>query len=208
MAHSAAQRDFYAPETPAETPAASLNDITSLPYLCSWRTKDSAGVSEAFRSALDNQLQLEEGLRQLKQLTDSAPDSSTPQSSHIVQTLESSSNGLRQFISSIAHPVFFNERINSNGEQRMAQKVFEIPELLERILLSIDMQDIINMRQQSKIIHANIKGSPKLQRRLFLLPDTSSVLQIPKILDGGAHFAVGVVTIPLYSIPSNPGWYV
>jgi hypothetical protein len=93
----------------------------------------------------------------------------------------------------MAHPRFFNERSSSSGEDRVAQRVFEIPELLENVLLHHNnMADIISMRHVSRTIQANVKGSPKLQRSMFLLPQLHSALQLPSVLYNPAGFAVGI----------------
>ena len=52
----------------------------------------------------------------------------------------------------------------------MAAAVFNVPELLESILYYIPMVDLIRSRRVNKALHRLIETSPKLQRKLFLLP--------------------------------------
>lgn len=146
------------------------------------------------RTALDHQIRLDNAIEELKQIehTNSKDLAMSPVHLRIFESIESSLEGLRNFISSMAHPHLFNERSSTNWQHRVAQKVFEIPELLEKILLDTDMRDIIHMRQQSRTIQANIEGSPKLRRRLFILPQPFSSLQLPSLFDNSPFFAIGV----------------
>lgn len=51
-----------------------------------------------------------------------------------------------------------------------AQAVFDIPELLEEILLQLSPTDIIVARYAQKMFAAVVQGSLSLQRRIYLLP--------------------------------------
>lgn len=54
-----------------------------------------------------------------------------------------------------------------------AQAVFDIPELLEAILLELPPTDIMVARYSQRIFAAVIQGSSSLQRRIFLLPSNT-----------------------------------
>lgn len=62
---------------------------------------------------------------------------------------------------------------NSARVAECAQAVFDIPELLETILLELSPTDIIVARYAQKVFAAVIQGSSSLQRRIYLLPSNT-----------------------------------
>jgi hypothetical protein len=56
------------------------------------------------------------------------------------------------------------------GVTSIVATVFNIPELLESILIYVPIVDLITCRRVNKALHRLIETSPALQRKLFLLP--------------------------------------
>ena len=57
---------------------------------------------------------------------------------------------------------------------RLAQKVFDIPELLEWILYSLDLRDLLGVQQINKQFFAAIQGSARIQQRVGWIGDPKS----------------------------------
>ncbi|KAI7159760.1 hypothetical protein KC316_g13614 [Hortaea werneckii] len=51
-----------------------------------------------------------------------------------------------------------------------AEKVFNIPELDEMILMNVDMKTVLLSQRTSRVFHATINSSPRLLRKLWMLP--------------------------------------
>ncbi|KAI7468298.1 hypothetical protein KC357_g6781 [Hortaea werneckii] len=51
-----------------------------------------------------------------------------------------------------------------------AEKAFDNPELLEMILMSVDMKTVLLSQRTSRAFHATINSSPRLLRKLWILP--------------------------------------
>ncbi|KAI6799719.1 hypothetical protein KC363_g2621 [Hortaea werneckii] len=51
-----------------------------------------------------------------------------------------------------------------------AEQAFDIPELLEMILMSVDMKTVLLAQRTSRAFHATINSSPRLLRKLWILP--------------------------------------
>ncbi|KAI7538842.1 hypothetical protein KC331_g10104 [Hortaea werneckii] len=51
-----------------------------------------------------------------------------------------------------------------------AEKVFNIPELHEMILTHVDMKTVLLAQRTSRVFHATINSSPRLLRKLWMLP--------------------------------------
>ncbi|KAI6853000.1 hypothetical protein KC364_g416 [Hortaea werneckii] len=51
-----------------------------------------------------------------------------------------------------------------------AEKTFHIPELLEMILINVDMQTLLLAQRTTRTFHATINTSPRLLRKLWILP--------------------------------------
>ena len=75
--------------------------------------------------------------------------------------------GLDESLRNLLEPIYYNER-RSEGSTA-AQKVFDVPELLELILLHhVTISDVMSVYQVSRGLRDIIDGSSKLQSRLFL----------------------------------------
>lgn len=59
---------------------------------------------------------------------------------------------------------------NAPGTTSVAATVFNVPELMETILLHLPMRDLAAFRRVNKALHRLIETSLPLQRKLFLLP--------------------------------------
>ena len=146
----------------------------AIPYTRSWRNKGVHEVSEAIRDALTQQDKLEGAIARIAHGC---------QAADALESIQSSVRGLRQFLNSLAHPMFFNEKIASIGGYCRAQDVFSIPELLENILHFVEMRDILQMMLVDKNTKLIIQASSKLQRQLSLVGDINSFLDQPFAYD-------------------------
>lgn len=63
--------------------------------------------------------------------------------------------------------------------QRLAERVFCMPELLEHILDFLPVEELVYTFRVNKRFHNAITGSTKLQRRLALEPDPDAHLYVP-----------------------------
>ncbi|GAB1726739.1 hypothetical protein NU195Hw_g6344t1 [Hortaea werneckii] len=55
-----------------------------------------------------------------------------------------------------------------------AQKVFDVPELLELILLNFNVVDLLRLQQVGRQVRDAVKTSKKVQQRMFLIPSGST----------------------------------
>ena len=154
------------------------------PLLPSWLAQDSATLSNGIRSAITHQFDLEGAISKVEKhiLTVATTTGGKGDAQDILASLRASTAGLRHFISSLAHPLLFNERTSSIVAHRRAQEVFEVPELLEMILSFADMKSILCMMQVGRFVISTIRSSSRLQRQLHLSPDIDSFLQVPSLL--------------------------
>lgn len=58
----------------------------------------------------------------------------------------------------------------TNNMPSPAEEVFNIPELHELILTHVDMKTVLLAQRTSRVFHATINTSPRLQRKLWMLP--------------------------------------
>ncbi|KAM3423861.1 hypothetical protein BST61_g1258 [Cercospora zeina] len=71
-----------------------------------------------------------------------------------------------------------------------AERAFHVAELLERILLSLLMKDILLNQRVSKFWKALVKNSPKLQQALFYWPDHETQTWMALDFDGLEYIGV------------------
>lgn len=161
--------------------------------------KDSRDIDQAFRFALGFQAQVDSAIQELKRVQQTAAASSltytTQLQVRLLKSIESSSEGLRNFIGSMVHPRLYHETAAQRFKGSAAERVFGVAELLEMILLYTDMQDIINMRQTNKAIRSwtkSVKAQPNLYRSLFLIPAPKSALRLPSLLNRVPGFEIGI----------------
>lgn len=129
---------------------------------------DSQALQEKYRKLLRDfqTFQIE-----LKTITNG--DSSIAQAS---SNLNSRIDGIGEFIRSQLHPMYFNE-VRAD-DSTIAQRVFDIQEILELILVQADFSSILAMSQVNKDIRGKIEGSSRqLQLKRYLVPETDSQAQ-------------------------------
>ncbi|KAK5127221.1 hypothetical protein LTR85_008583 [Meristemomyces frigidus] len=146
------------------------------PCRISWNEKDTKAVTEALRLALEHERTLGVACSALDRYRDDLP----PEGKDALLTIKASSAGLPHFLSSMAAPTCFNglhSKAIKDGEGGV--HVFNVPELLEHILMFSDTQVILSMLQVCKPIHNTIEGSLKLQRQLGLSAASDSFLASP-----------------------------
>lgn len=93
----------------------------------------------------------------------------------IHEQLQQAANGFGKYLSSHLARKYYNE-IRSD-ESTIANKTFNIPELLELILQHADHTDIVRIAQVSRNIKSIIQASTKLQVRLYLKATSPSAFQ-------------------------------
>ena len=81
-------------------------------------------------------------------------------------SIQSHVSGLREFFHDKLAPEFWND-IKSDT-CTIAQRTFDVPELLEMIIENLDIPDLMNFYQVNRGIRDAIDGSPKLQIKLCL----------------------------------------
>lgn len=59
----------------------------------------------------------------------------------------------------------------SDLERTAAIRTFDLPELLEQILINLSQRELLLTQRVSQAFHQTISASPKLQRALFFSPD-------------------------------------
>ena len=142
------------------------------------------------RSAIKHFFELKQAISKMSRFQDTCYKSAAiyEMQQTNLKSIEASTEGMHDFIASFAHPELFIERSASNGADRVAQKVFNVPELLELILIETDTNTVRTMCEVSQTIRANINGSRQLQRLAFTLADQSGPLRFPSILSGRSEF--------------------
>ncbi|KAK5677499.1 hypothetical protein LTS10_010071 [Elasticomyces elasticus] len=83
--------------------------------------------------------------------------------------------GLDAFFSDFLSPIFYNEKqpLHFKGDTSAAQRVFDLPELLELVLEYVEEVDVLRFHQVNRSARASIDGSPRLQSRLSLRIDST-----------------------------------
>ncbi|KAK5712360.1 hypothetical protein LTR15_011940 [Elasticomyces elasticus] len=94
---------------------------------------------------------------------------------NIMADMETFVQGLDAFFSDFLSPVFYNEKqpLLAMDDTSAAQKVFDLPELLELVLQYVEEVDVLRFHQVNRSARASIDGSPRLQSRLSLRIDST-----------------------------------
>lgn len=88
---------------------------------------------------------------------------------HQLEAMQRNVTGIGNFLSCVVPNKFYTERKHKTST--IAERVLQIPELLDSILEHGNIFDILNMRQTCHQIQGTIDASPRLQTRLFLRPE-------------------------------------
>ncbi|KAK5691510.1 hypothetical protein LTR97_011503 [Elasticomyces elasticus] len=94
---------------------------------------------------------------------------------NIMADMETFVQGLDALFSDFLSPVFYNEKqpLLAMDDTSAAQKVFDLPELLELVLEYVEEVDVLRFHQVNRSARASIDGSPRLQSRLSLRIDST-----------------------------------
>ncbi|KAK4540795.1 hypothetical protein LTR36_008872 [Oleoguttula mirabilis] len=150
-------------------------------YLASWLARSNDSLSDALRTALDTQQQFETVSSVLRQLSKDPgiQQDAAKALTGAVATLEASTAVLRELLSAVAQPHFYNERHSPASSPSRMQDVLDLPELLEAVLSFLDVRDVLRMQQVSKACFAGVEHSPGLQYKLGLRNDAAAFLRLP-----------------------------
>ncbi|KAK4957176.1 hypothetical protein LTR10_005134 [Elasticomyces elasticus] len=118
--------------------------------------------------------------------------------------METYVQGLDAFFSDFLSPVFYNEKqpLHAMGDTSAAQKVFDLPELLELVLEYVEEVDILRFHQVNRSARASIDGSPRLQSRLSLRIDSTDK---PRRYPFGNVNSISPMTSGFICNPNTPG---
>ncbi|KAK5738356.1 hypothetical protein LTR17_006075 [Elasticomyces elasticus] len=133
---------------------------------------------DGIAKALEHQQKLGHAISLLRRQQAALGVSSDRANGDVANTLddmETCAQGLGAFFSDFLNPVFYNEKqpLHTMGDTSSAQKVFDLPELLELVLEYVEEVDVLRFHQVSRSARASIDGSPRLQSRLSLRIDST-----------------------------------
>ena len=100
----------------------------------------------------------------------------------LLHKLQVDARGLSAFLSSFIGTDFYNERCPTHA-RNVAQKVFDILEILELILLNAGRVNILNVMRVNRQFQSAIQGSILLQRELLLIPEPGMHFHCTEIED-------------------------
>lgn len=98
---------------------------------------------------------------------------------------------------------------------RAVQEVFDVPELLELILLNLAVIELLELQQVSRQLRDAVKTSKKVQQRMFLIPSGSAHRRILPIFPSkkGYHKPVKrsrlfpiLIDLKLHHLPESQGY--
>ena len=138
---------------------------------------EDADFSTCIRNAVASQQDLKATLNAL--LKDASRN--ITDSDELVQKLTkmlANVDGLDHMLGEVAHPSYYNEFCPADSDH-LAQKVFNIPELLELILIKLDVRDLLVVQQVNRPFFNAVETSIKIQRKLCLQKDPKSHHQTP-----------------------------
>lgn len=131
------------------------------------------------REALAHQQRLEQNFTRMTQTMQSNNTDVPPSLRDSLNEARNDIEGLKSFFSSFLCPTFYNEA-QPQPDESIAHRVFDVPELLELILLELPIPDIMNFQQVNRTARDAINASPMLQRALSLRADSAdSPLRAP-----------------------------
>lgn len=142
----------------------------------SWKKTPAWRKQESIRKALVFQRRLESASIKLQLLLSEANPAHCADPERLQQSVDdiaSSTGGLHDFLSDMVVTRLFNERRGANAQP--AQQVFNVPELLERVLSFISARELLSVQTLNRTFYNMIECSGLLQQRLGLkaLKDSS-----------------------------------
>ncbi|KAK3661628.1 hypothetical protein LTR56_000116 [Elasticomyces elasticus] len=157
--------------------------------------------------ALEHQQRLGHAISLLRR-QQAAPDSSLARAdgdvAKTLKDMETYAQGLDAFFSDFLSPIFYNEKqpFHAMGDTSAAQKVFDLPELLELVLEYVEEVDVLRFHQVNRSARASIDGSPRLQSRLSLRIDS---MDKPRRYPFGNVNSITPMTSGFICNPNTPG---
>ncbi|KXT02553.1 hypothetical protein AC578_10667 [Pseudocercospora eumusae] len=164
--------DFPNPTGTKDADPPNLLHPTSATWHESTRTKKTADI----REALDFQNQLDEASQKLTSICSSDVAGQNEEVAQCAARIASARAGLSQFWAKMVGTHLFNERRATAGA---ARRVFDVPELLERILTFLGRRELLIVQQVDRTMFAAIENSIILARKLHLVPNASGHLETP-----------------------------
>lgn len=125
------------------------------------------------RRFLSHHANLTHALKKLSRLARSGQPIPSETLTEALKPAVASAAGIDRRLRKRIRPAIYNERCPPQA-RHLAQKVFDIPELLEMIILSLRFKDKLKVQRLNKQWHAAVNNSINVQRSLSLRPDTSS----------------------------------
>ncbi|KAK4892527.1 hypothetical protein LTR27_008991 [Elasticomyces elasticus] len=149
----------------------------------SWMLKTGLSDGQQWRAvskALGRQQKMELAITTLRRRQDRLIEAD-PELASTIRDLEQAIEDQKSFFSDLLKPVFYNHQQSRDHQNcTAAQKVFDIPELLELILQDLRIPHILSFQQTCRSAKACIDNSPRLQSALSLRSDpTDSPLRMP-----------------------------
>ncbi|KAI5369866.1 Putative F-box domain-containing protein [Septoria linicola] len=138
--------------------------------MADWRQRFKQRDDE-MRAALDHQANLDAALKRLSNLADSSASVSSAILRAVLKQAQSSAAGLDGHLRNTGRPSLYAERC-PDGARELAQRVFDVPELLELILSKLPVLELLKSYRVNRQWHSAIESSANLQRQLSLRPDT------------------------------------
>ncbi|KAK5126924.1 hypothetical protein LTR85_008282 [Meristemomyces frigidus] len=154
---------------------------------------DSAQLPGSLRTALVQQHELRRKITELL----STPHEE-PVATQMLESANAASDRLETFFRSIATPLWYNEQCPSHAED-LAQRVFDIPELLESILIELRWNELLGSMLVNRQFRDAVLASKRLKRRLSLVPDPDAELH-------AADFTTSLLNVRCRTISQDSGY--
>ncbi|KAK5126934.1 hypothetical protein LTR85_008292 [Meristemomyces frigidus] len=140
--------------------------------------------------SLAHQQKLEASITAMTKIIQSSTDTPTSLREGIDEA-QRDIQGLKSFFSDFLSPTLHNEVV-APQDDAVAHRVFDVPELLELILLELPIADIMSFQQVDRNARDAIEASPALRRALSLQRDAAgSPLRMPFSNTGFSGFSCG-----------------
>lgn len=179
------------------------------PSSSSWNASTLWRQQESVRKALVFQRCLERASIKLQLLLSEANVAHCADSEELQQSMgdiASSTAGLNDFFADMVLTRLFNERRGANA--RPAQRVFNVPELLERVLSFISARELLSVQAVNRTFYNMIECSGLLQQRLGLKVLKESFMASPfqgmsrDYLDPFAPYVNFSSPFPMFEFPA------
>ena len=149
------------------TPTRLYSNTVSMSGLSTaWRKQSPTEQEEEIATLVASSQSLKHTLRKLQAVVGVRNSATTAE----FMDLEGQVEKVDEIARKMAESRFFNYQHGSGGGVT-AERFFDVPEITERVLLRLDIADILAMQQVNKRSFSIVKGSKKLQRKMHILPE-------------------------------------